>query len=453
MKNDLGRDEIKKLVISIAIPSMIAQFVNVLYSIVDRMYIGHLPGIGALSLAGVGICGPVVTMIGAFASLIGVGGAPLASIAMGEKNNEKAKKIIGNAFLMMLFVSIAVVCAIYPFREKMLYLFGASVSTIPYALAYFEIYLLGTPFALLAVGMNNFINCQGYAKIGMISVLIGAVTNIALDPIFMYVLNLSVAGAAIATVISQLVSAIFVLCVLKSHILTVRLELVKFDLQTCLHILKIGFTQFVIIAFDNVMIIAMNAILQRYGGKEMGDILITANTIVQSFMLIVTMPLGGISGGTQCILSYNYGAYLTDRVKEALRYITLACISYCTFMFIVSWFCGKYFIYLFSTDASVIKVATQALHLMTLFIIPLGMQYAFVDGMTALGQVRISLPLSFFRKAVYFVALFLLPYFYGAEMTFAAESISDIVAPIVSFIVVKRSLNHILQWRLAMREN
>ena len=178
MKNDLGRDEIKKLVISIAIPSMIAQFVNVLYSIVDRMYIGHLPGIGALSLAGVGICGPVVTMIGAFASLIGVGGAPLASIAMGEKNNEKAKKIIGNAFLMMLFVSIAVVCAIYPFREKMLYLFGASVSTIPYALAYFEIYLLGTPFALLAVGMNNFINCQGYAKIGMISVLIGAVTNI-----------------------------------------------------------------------------------------------------------------------------------------------------------------------------------------------------------------------------------------------------------------------------------
>lgn len=192
MKNDLGKDEIRKLVWAIAIPSMIAQFVSVLYSIVDRMYIGHLAGIGVNALAGVGVCGPVVTMIGAFASLVGVGGAPLASIAMGEGNNDNAGKIIGNAFDLMVIIAIAVVVLVYPFAEKMLYVFGASETTILYALSYFKIYLLGTPFLLLATGMNNFINCQGYARIGMISVLIGAVTNIILDPILMFVFHMGV---------------------------------------------------------------------------------------------------------------------------------------------------------------------------------------------------------------------------------------------------------------------
>lgn len=451
MKNDLEKDDIKKLVLAIALPSMFAQFISVLYSIVDRIYIGHLPTIGAYALAGVGISGPILTMISAFASLIGVGGAPLASIAMGEKNNEKAKQIIGNAFLMMIVISIAVVIVLYPFSEKMLRLFGASETTITYALTYFKIYLLGTPFSLLATGMNNFINCQGYAKTGMISVLVGAITNIILDPILMFGFNLSVSGAAIATVISQFMSCIFVISVLKSNKLTVKLELVKLDIHTCMDILKIGFTQFVIIAFDNVMLISMNAILQYFGGESLGDTLITANTIIQSFMLVLTMPLGGISAGTQCILSYNYGAYKADRVKEAMHYIAITCITYCTIMFIASWTIGKYFIYLFTTDEVIVHYALNALHIITLFIIPLGYQYAAVDGMTALGQVKISLPLSFFRKTVYFIALFFLPYFFGAEMTFGAESLSDIIAPIVTYIVVKRSIDPILQWRMNMQ--
>lgn len=451
MKNDLGKDDIKKLVWAIAIPSMIAQFVSVLYSIVDRMYIGHLSGIGSSALAGVGVCGPIVTMIGAFASFVGGGGAPLAAIAMGEKNDQKAKEIISNAFVLMIFFSIIVMLVCYPLSEKMLLLFGASETTIEYALTYFKIYLLGTPFSLLATGMNSFINCQGYAKTGMLSVVIGAITNIILDPILMFVFHMNVAGAAIATVVSQVLSCIFVLVTLCSDKLQVRLSFTKVNINTCKEILKIGFTQFLIIAFDNIMIISMNAILQKYGGAELGDTLITANTIIQSFMLIVTMPLGGISTGTQCIHSYNYGAYQVDRVKEALRYIAKVCIGYCIIMFVVAWGFGKYFIYLFNKDTVIVSYALRALHLVTLFIIPLGLQYELVDSMTALGQVKISLPLSFFRKTVYFVSLFLLPMFFGAEMTFAAESVSDLIGPIVSYIVVKKNINHVLDWRMQMK--
>lgn len=452
MKNDLGKDGIRKLVWAIAVPSMIAQFVSVLYSIVDRMYIGHLPDIGINALAGVGICGPVVTMIGAFASLIGVGGAPLASIAMGEGNNRKAGKIIGNAFDLMIIIAISVVILVYPFAEKMLYLFGASSTTIPYALSYFKIYLLGTPFLLLATGMNNFINCQGFARTSMVSVLIGAVTNIILDPILMFGFHLGVEGAAIASVISQLFSCLFVLSVLLSKYLPVRLQFTAMDMKTCLEILKIGFTQFIIIAFDNVMIISMNAVLQKYGGKEMGDVLVTVNTIVQSFMLVVTMPLGGISSGTQCILSYNYGAYHMDRIKQGIRYIAKVCIGYCVLMFVVAWVFGKYFIYLFNKDAQLVILAKQALKIVTLFIIPLGLQYELVDGMTALGQVRISLPLSFFRKAVYFIALFVIPMLFSVQYTFAAEAVSDLIAPIVSYLAVKRNLPFVLEWRMSMKQ-
>ncbi len=453
MNNRLQTEEIKKLVWAIALPSMIGQFVNVLYSIIDRIYIGHLAGVGKLALAGVGVCGPIVTMISAFASLIGVGGAPLCSIALGEKDGKKAEKIIGNAFTMLIFISFIVLVICYLLAERMLLLFGASESTIAYALSYFKIYLLGTPFALLSAGMNNFINCQGYSKIGMISVVIGAVINIVFDPIFMFGLNMGVKGAAIATIIGQFVSCTFVLCILFSKKLDCSLKIQKLDLNICLSILKIGFTQFVIIAFDNVMIIAMNSILQKYGGKQLGDVLIGVNTILQSFMLIVTLPLGGISSGTQCILSYNYGACEVDRVKDAYKYITKVCIGYCLVMFIGVWLFGRYFILLFNNDTTVLNYCLKAMHIYTICLIPLGLQYESVDGMTALGQVKISLSLSFFRKGIYFLMLFMLPKFFGVMSTFFAESISDFVGPILSFIVVRKNINNILQWRLWNRKD
>ena len=451
MKNDLGKDAIGKLVKAIAIPCMIAQFVSVLYSIVDRMYIGNIADVGSLALAGVGVCGPIVTMISAFASLVGVGGAPLASIAMGEGDSAKAGKIIGNAFVLMIVISILVVMGIYPFRNWMLLTFGASQVTLPYASTYFTIVLLGTPFALLSVGMNNFINCQGHAKLGMFSVVIGALSNMILDPIFIFGLNMGVAGAAIATVISQIISSIFVLSVLFSKFLPVRLKLQKLEFKTCLNILRIGLTQFIIIAFDNIMIIAMNAQLQHYGGSSMGDILISVNTIVQSLMLVVLMPLGGISGGTQCILSYNYGAYQIERVKESYKYISKVCILFTSTLFVMIWLFARQFIYLFNNDPIIVETTIKAIRICTLFIIPLGLQYELVDGMTALGQVKISLGLSFFRKTVYFSALFLLPIFFGGMSIFAAEALSDIIAPMFSIYIVKRNLDGILQWRMSMR--
>ncbi|MCI5773746.1 MAG: MATE family efflux transporter [Erysipelotrichaceae bacterium] len=450
MQNDLGKDRIDKLVFAIAIPCMIAQFVNVLYSIIDRIYIGHIAEVGSLALAGIGVCGPVVTMIGAFASLIGVGGAPLCSIALGEKNHQKAQSIMANSFTLLLTISILLVISLFPFQEQMLYLFGASDATIVYAKSYFSIYLLGTPFALLSVGMNNFINCQGFAKTGMVSVLIGAIANIILDPIFIYTLDMGVAGAALATIIAQALSCLFVLSVLFKQKLAVNLHFEPLNVQHCLSILKIGFTQFIIIAFDNIMIIAMNMTLKHYGGEQ-ADLLIMANTVAQSFMLLVTMPLGGISGGTQCILSYNYGAYQVERVKEAWKYIIKVCISFEIIMFLFAWVGGRYFVYLFTMDEQVILQSVKAIRIMTIFIIPLGMQYELIDGLTALGAVRLSLPLSFFRKGIYFIFLLIIPSIFGASSAFFAESISDLIAPFVSLVVVLRSVENILQWRLQMK--
>ncbi len=447
MKNDLENEKIEKLVFNIAIPSMIGQFVNVLYSIIDRIYIGHLANVGKLALAGVGVCGPVVTMISAFASLIGVGGAPLCAIKMGEKDNDSAKKIVSNAFILLIFFSFLVMAICYPLADNMLLAFGASDNTLTYASKYFKIYLIGTPFALLSIGMNNFISCQGYSKLSMFSVLIGAVTNIILDPILMFVFHMGIAGAALASIIGQFISCVFVLYILLSNKLEVSLSICGIDINICLNIMKIGLTQFLIIAFDNVMIIAMNYILKKYGGDN-GDLLISVNTILQSFMLIVTMPLGGISGGTQCILSYNFGAYKMDRVKKAYRYICKVCIGYCTIMFILIWLFGKGFILLFNNDEIVVLNCLKAMHLYTIFLIPLGLQYELVDGMTGLGQVRISFPLSFFRKSVYFIALFIIPLKFDPIYVFLAESISDLLGPLVSYFVVKRNFDHILQWRL-----
>ena len=452
MKNDLRNERINKLVWAVAIPCMIGQIVNVLYSIVDRIYIGHLSDIGSYALAGVGICGPILTMVSSFASLVGVGGGTLCAIKLGEKDKTSAKKIISTSFNLLVYISIVIILICFPFRKKMLYAFGASDVTLPYALEYFSIYILGTPFALLSIGMNNYINCQGYSRLSMCSTLIGAITNIVLDPILMFGFNMGVSGAAIASICGQFISTCFVLIVLRSKKVEINLSIDRTYVYEAKEILKLGFNQFIIVAFDNVMIIALNSILNKYGG-ELSDVLIGANTIIQSFMLIVTMPLSGISSGTQCILSYNFGAYQTDRVKKAYYYIMKCCALYCAFMFIVVWLFGDKFIVLFNNDANILLYATKALRIYTLFIIPLGFQYELVDGMTALGQVKISLFLSFFRKSIYFISLFILPLFLEPIYVFLAESISDLIAPIVSSIVVKHNFDKIMERRLFYRDN
>lgn len=447
-ENNLGKDSIGSLVLHIALPSMFAQFINVLYSIVDRMYIGNIPETGSLALAGVGVCGPVITMVGSIASLIGIGGAPLMSIRMGEQKMQKAKEIMANCFLMLIVLSVIVTAILFPIRQPMLLFFGASKTTMPFANQYFSIYLTGTLFSLLAAGMNQFIICQGYAKVAMFSVMIGAVINIVLDPVFIFLFDMGVAGAAVATVLSQFVSCCFVVGFLFSRHSAIPISFGGYSLRTICRILTIGFTPFAIIAVDNVMIIAMNAVLQRYGGAEQGDMLVTCATIAQSFMLVVTMPLGGISGGTQTILSYNYGARQIERVKEAQKRIFLLCLAYTGLMTAVAWFAGGWFVRLFTNDPTVQSNALWAIRVCTLSLLPLGIQYEIVDGFTAIGKVGLSLPLSFWRKLVYFVSLFILPALYGAKAVFYAEPISDLFGPIVSILIYFIFMKRVLQERV-----
>ena len=441
--NDLGSGRIGVLVGRIALPSMLAQFISVLYSIVDRIFIGQIPGEGALALAGAGVCGPVVTMVGSVAFLVGVGGAPLLSIKRGEGDDDAARGILANCFLMLLVFSVLLIGGILPFREPMLRLFGASDATYPFAEEYFTAYLCGTFFALAASGLNQFIICQGFAKIGMASVMLGAALNIVLDPVFIFALGMGVRGAAIATVISQAASAAFVILFLFGKRVQVPITFGGYDLRVMGRVLVMGFTPFLIVAVDNVMIIAMNAILQRTGGAD-GDMLVTCNTIVQSFMLVVTMPLGGISGGTQGILGFNYGARQVDRVRQAQKYIVGLCVGYTALLFVLARVAGPLFVRLFTQDPELAQEAFDAIKVCTLAIIPLGVQYELVDGFTGIGQVRFSLPLSFWRKLVYFVAIFALPTAFGARAAFYAEPLSDILGPAVTIVVYFLAMGKIL---------
>lgn len=366
LENDLGRDNIRQLVWRIAIPSMLAQFVSVLYSIVDRMYIGNIPEVGDIALAGVGVCGPVVTMVGSVAFLIGVGGAPLMSISLGEGNEERARRILANCFVMLLVAAAVLTAIVIPLRRPMLYLFGASDATYPYANAYFTVYLSGTVFALLSTGLSQFILAQGFAKVSMRLVLLGAALNIALDPVFIFLLDMGVAGGALATVLSQMASAAYGLFFLFGKKTRLRITFGGYNLPIMGHVLAIGFTPFIIIAIDNVMIIAMNAILQRYGGAEQGDMLVTCATIAQSFMLVVTMPLGGISGGTQTILAFNYGARNKQWVLDAQKEIVKLCVGYTVLLFILARVAGHLFVlavYAGSSRQPAVSVGYRYLHI------------------------------------------------------------------------------------------
>ena len=373
MENDLGRDPIRQLVLRIAIPSMLAQFVSVLYSVVDRMYIGNIPEVGNLALAGAGVCGPIVTMIGSVAFLVGVGGSPLVSIRMGAGDNEGAKRILANCF-----------------------------------------------------------------------VLLGAVLNILLDPVFIFLLDMGVAGAALATVLSQLASCIFVLVFLFGRQPPIRITFGGYSARIMGRVMATGFTPFIIIAFDNVMIIALNSLLQKYGGAGQGDLLVAAATIAQSFMLVVTMPLGGITGGTGSILGYNYGAGQPKRILEAQKFILLLCLGYTTLLFLIGQGVPGLFVSIFSSDPQVGELAVRAIRIYTLGVIPLAVQYTVIDGFTGMGMMQYSLPLSFFRKAIYFIPLFVLPMYFGAMSTFVAEPISDFVAPVVSAFVYWRRIRYVV---------
>lgn len=433
-QNDLGQEPVFSLVLRLAVPTMIAQFVSVLYSIVDRMYIGNIAVIGDMALAGVGVCGPIVTLLSSFGTLVGLGGSPILAMRMGQKNEAGARDILANAFAMLVVLSVVLSALFFVFREPLLLLFGASEATLVYANQYMTIYAAGTIFALLATGLNSFIICQGYPALAMLTVLIGAVLNIVLDPIFIFGLDMGVPGAAIATVLSQIASCVFVVAVLLHKSTRVRIGFGGYSLKVIRTILGFGFCPFIIIMTDSVLFILLNMSLKRYGGLQ-ADLLIAAATIVQSFLLLISMPLGGITGGTQPILSYNYGAQRTDRIRAGVRGILLLALAFDTIMFLLSRVIAEPFARIFTSDPQVVSLAVAGIKVFVAAVIPMAVQYTLVDALTALGVTRVAVSLSVFRKSIFGLTTLLAPVWFGATAVFFAEPVADVVACCTTVVV------------------
>ena len=434
---DLGKDKVPLLVLKLAVPSMIAQFVNVLYSTVDRMFIGNIPRIGDEALAGVGVCGPIVTLLTSFGTLIGLGGSILMAMRMGAGRKKQAENILAHSFILLVLFSALLTFFFLLIKGHLLNWFGASAATFPYADSYLTIYTAGTFFALMAVGLNYFITCQGFPGIGMLTVIIGALTNILLDPVFIFGFHMNVAGAAIATVIAQFVSCAFAFRFLTGKKIPVKITLLrKRNLSPVIlqKILTLGISPFLILATDSVILIVLNTVLQTYGGPSEGDLLITCATIVQSYMMLITGPMLGISSGTQAILSYNYGAKNIDRVKSAEKYILLLCLCFTAMMFLVSRTIPEYFIRIFTRDPGQTDLCIWGIHVFTLMIIPLSFQYVFVDGFTALGRSKTALFLSVFRKGDYMLFTIVLPAFFGARSAFYAQPLADGISAVMSSV-------------------
>lgn len=428
--NDFAHTNMIKLVISLAIPSMVAQLVNVLYSIVDRMFVGQIPVVGNLSLAAVGVCGPIVTLLSSFGTLIGIGGSIWMSIRLGQKQEKKASEILYNSFIMLVGISVVLTILFLLLKPHLIVWFGGSPALFDLANTYLTIYTLGTFFALMAIGLNYFITCQGYATVAMFTVCIGAVTNIILDYLFIKHFHMGIAGAAIATVIAQILSCLFALGFLRFKS-AIRLQKEEIQIESMKYIVHLGFSPFVILASDSIILIVMNAVLQKFGGAQ-GDILISAVTVAQSYFLLITGPLIGITSGMQPIIAYNFGAKDKKRIQSAFKTILVMAFSFCLIMFIISLLYSDVFVSWFTQDPTTMPIANKAIKVFCLGILFMSVQYVLVDGITALSNVKLSLAMSLNRKMLYLVSTCLLPIFFGVSNTFFAQPIADIVSSIVT---------------------
>ncbi len=441
----LGTLPIPKLMLSLAIPSVIAQIINVLYNIVDRIYIGHMSDVGDIALTGVGVTFPIIMLISAFSYFVGSGGAPLASIQLGRQNKEKAEQILGNGTSLLILFSIVLTLFFFFFKTPLLYLFGASNSTIIYANDYLDVYLLGTIFVQLSLGLNLFISSQGQAKTAMLSVLIGAVTNIVLDPIFIFGLHMGVRGAATATVISQAFSAIWVVSFLSSKrsVIRIRLRYLKPDFEIVKHIASLGISPFIMQSTESLINIVLNHSLQLYGG----DIYVGSMTIIQSVMQLIVVPIQGFTQGVQPIISYNFGASQFERVKKTFFYTVITTFLLTTLSCILTTKFPTFFARFFTDKESLIFIVGEVMPIFMSGIFMFGIQMGCQTAFMGLGQAKISLFLALLRKVILLVPLaILLPLIYGTVTSiYYAEPISDIlsatIAGILFFVTRKKILS------------
>ncbi|MCB2289151.1 MATE family efflux transporter [Clostridium sp. CS001] len=446
ISSEFENSKIGKLLFKLALPCIIAQLVNVSYNIVDRVFIGRLPS-GELAMAGVGVSFPIILVISAFSALIGMGGAPLAAMKMGEKKNEAAEEIMSNSFSMLIITGLTLTLIFMVFKDPILWAFGASEQTIAYARDYITLYLIGTVFVQLALGMNVFLNTQGFTKISMCTVIIGAVINIVLDPILIFVFDMGVQGAALATIIAQMVSAIWVLKFLfgKKTTLKIRKKFLVPKARVLIPIISLGVSPFIMQSTESLVLISLNTKLQAYGG----DIAVGAMTILASIMQIIFLPLSGLTQGAQPIISYNYGAKNLHRVKATFKLLFTCCVSYTVIMTSILMLFPQIFVSVFTSDPDLTAMAVWSIRIYFVGISIFGAQIACQQCFLALGQARISTLLALLRKVILLIPLiFILPNFFEDKLfaTLLAEPIADIIAVIVTsssfFIFYKKTLNN-----------
>ena len=445
-KQDMGTGSVRRLMVQLAIPAVVAQLINLLYNIVDRIYIGHIPEIGGTALTGVGLFTPILMLITAFAMMAGAGGAPRAAIAMGQGNREKAQKIMGNCFTVLLLFAVALTAGFYYACPAMIRFFGGSEATLPYAVEYGRIYILGSAAVLIVMGMNSFITTQGFARISMLTTVIGAVINIVLDPIFIFVFDMGVAGAALATVLSQVVSAVWILLFLTGKKTQLRLTLSDMRLEgdVILPCLGLGFSTFVMVGTESLLSMSFTSSLARYGG----DVAVGAMTVLTSINQLVTMPLSGLCQGGQPIISYNYGAKKMDRVKEAFLCQFFACVGYTTVFWILLMVFPNFFAGIFTSDAALVDYTGWALRIFLSCAFSVGFQISCQQAFMALGQAKTSLIMACLRKIVLLIPMiFILPNFFAdkAFAVFLAEPVSDFLSAAVTtttFALFFRKLMH-----------
>ena len=429
-KEFLGTEPIGKLLLRLALPTLAAQIINMLYNIVDRIYIGHIPHVGAAALTGVGVCMPLIMIVSAFAALVGYGGSPRASIYLGKKDVESAEKILGNCFTMQILVSLILTAVLIIWNRDLLLAFGASENTIPYANSYMNLYALGTLFVELTLGMNAFITTQGFAKTGMYSVLIGAVANIILDPVFIFLLGMGVRGAALATILSQALSCIWVVSFLcgKKTFIRIRKENLKLIPKVILPCLALGSATFIMQASESVISVCFNSSLQKYGG----DMAVGAMTILTSVMQFAMLPLQGFGQGAQPIMSYNYGAKNVKRVKAAFLLLLKISMIYAVILWGCVMFFPQIFAGIFTTDTALVAFTAKALRVYLAVMFLFGIQISCQMAFNSLGRAVESIIVAVVRKFVLLSPLiYIIPQIFRADQTTAvymAEPVADLIA-------------------------
>lgn len=436
-KSFLGREPIGKLLLRLAIPTVVAQLINMLYNIVDRIYIGHMPEDGQLALTGLGVCLPLILLVSAFAALIANGGAPRASIFMGKGDTESAERTLGNCFVTQIIISVVLTAVLLIFDEQFLWLFGASENTIGYAVDYMNVYAIGTIFVQLTLGMNAFITAQGFATTGMLSVLIGAVANIGLDPLFIYAFGMGVRGAALATIISQAASCAWVLFFLlgKKTVLKIRPKYFRLKAGIILPGLALGFSTFVMQASESIILICFNSSLQNYGG----DIAVGAMTVLSSVIQFAMLPLQGLGQGAQPIISYNYGAKNAERVKKAFRLLLTASLCYSVTLWALVMAVPQAFVMMFNTNEALVSYTIPALRIYLGALLLFGIQVACQMTFTSMGNALASVIVAVVRKFVLLLPLiYIMPLIFTADKAtavFMAEPVADTIAVLFTAIL------------------